>query len=670
MKKVTDESLIQNLNKSTEIRKAMMPQAQGQNQPGGQEQEVTKAQHPLQTFLSSAMNAGPEALGNLGVKSGAISQDTMNQFMPEDEDDKQGRESNPISHVLGSIAGFLPVGAWASMGLRTLPMAGKLIKAAAPSMLKRMGVHGLEGAGIGALFSPPGKEGEDAGLGALIGSLLGGPGAAIAKSLPGLKQRFSNVANVEELGAQRGAAKGANEEQDAIIEALKKQYAEQPGGASNPEAMARQINERMGKINELEPETRIPYENTENRLGPPGGEEYIPNAMREKEMGLREAEHYLGKNSRIDTEFAAEVKDSIKKAKQHIQKEYYEPTEKYAENNYVEIPKVGAVLKIEDNFIQLGKSKIFKNEPGFEQIKKSIEKQEKNKGRDLVPASDFIRQWKETKQAASKAHRLGWKEGGENQAYWQDQELNLRKLADDQLEILRQNLPEEYYNKLVTATKLWREEIAPFYGNKIYEQAKGLERIDVPNIMEEVRGKGRGQEKMKELILANPNLTRQAIGHTYAKNPEKLLQASEYEKDFINQLPALKGMMERLKGHNLNIEIAKAQHAASQANVSRANEGHKEMVKSQMKRQEAITQTNKLNQEVETLHERRARLIKELDRKEITQKEFEAKDKQYSDAINDKKATLRKLKKGAVVAAGAIGAGALGADQYISRIMK
>jgi hypothetical protein len=272
--------------------------------------------------------------------------------------------------------------------------------------------------------------------------------------------------------------------------------------------------------------------------------------------------------------------------------------------------------EIEEQLQQLTKDPEFMKTPGFEKMKEALIKQ--RTGRDLVPAHDFVNQWKETKQAAAKARRKGFMEGGENQSYWQDQAANLKDLADKQLQVLKDQLPPEYSNKLLKANQLWREEITPFYGNKIREQAKKFGRIDVKNIMNEVRGKGMGQEKMRELLLANPKLTRLSLGHTYAHAPEKLLSLPENEQEFVDKLPELKKMIDQLRLHKQNVNISKANIDLFKTNYPKTH----------------------------------------------TQENFENLSRQYAEAIKNKEKFKGKVKK-----IGAFGLGAAGIGEAIEKIL-
>ncbi len=660
MEKVTDKSLIDQLNKSMHIQKSILPELHKIEDPGA-----------IKTFAKSAFNATPEAIGNLMSKLGLSNPEIMQQAIyGKGEQGQKARESHEqgrIADIGGSMTGFGPLGLGTGAALRTLPMVGRAVEAAAPSLLKRTGIHALEGGTQGALYAPGGHEGEGFGLGALFGGALGGPGVSIAKNIPRAGKHGKNIANIEELRGKHSEALGAHEQQQAIIEALKRHHQEQGAGLTTPESITRQINAKHSEMQGIEPQTQLPHENTDNLLNYPAGEELIPHATKQKEMGMKEIEHYLnsgisGKKT-VDVEIANEINSSLKKVKQHIQKNYYEPVEEYTKNNYIQLPRTADVKHIEEQLSKISTDPQFKNSPGFEKLKQQMIKQ--GKGHDLVNAHDFVKQWKETKQAAAKARRKGYQEGGEDQAYWQDQAANMKEIADQQLQILQHHLPKLYFDKLTSADKLWKDNIVPFYGNRLREQAKKLGRIDVKNIPNELRGAGMGQEKMLELFLANPKLTRLALAHSHGKNLEGLLNAGAEVQPFIEKLPALQGMLNRLHGHNRNIEIAKLQHQQATGNRRRVESAHNELVKQQKVRQDAIQKSEKIKSEIINLERKRHNLTNELKTGEIKEREFKRLDDEIKITLKSKKMLLSNIGKAA-----SIGTSAFGAYEILKNVLR
>ena len=627
----------------------------------------------LKTLGHSAFNAAPEAIGNLMLKLGLTSPKAMQealygigeQGIESREAHERGVMAHPISSTIGSLLGFGPLGFGTSQALRSIPFAGKVIKAASPSLLKRTGVHALEGGTIGSLYSPPGQEAEEFGLGALIGGALGGPGVSLARSGPSFVKNFRNIANIEELGAKRNQAQQANIEQNSLIDAMQKRNIEENAGFGTPEGITRGITQREGKIEQLKPSANTEQEPTENLLNWPTGEESLKLAEKNKKDEPKMMRHYLrqglNENESPDVELAKEINSNYKNKKQYIQKEGYNYGKEWSDKNYLSIPRKGNIKLLQDEI------KKYKNDPKMQEIlrTKGSELFKQPEGKDLIKGSDFIAQWQDTNRAAGRAWSRGYKEGEPDQLFWRNKAEELQELSDKQLKILEQQLPSDIYKRLKWAQKAWREEIIPFRGNKVFEQARNLGRVDVPNIPEELRGEGRGQEKMKEFILSNPRLTRLALANSHSENPTSLLNPKPSEYDFINKLPSLQGMANRLKENNNSLEIAKAYHEAMKSNRYRTEGLHKDILNKQLERQKSIQKINKYENEIKSLTKKKENLEKEYKRGIITKQEFENLDEQYKEAMKNKKVFLRTIKKTLLYG----GAAALGVQSAIKNLL-
>lgn len=624
----------------------------------------------LSTLGHSAMRAAPEAIANVMLKLGLTNPKIIEEALPRNESYEAGKLQHPLADIAGSAIGFGPLGVETSVGFRAIPAISRAMTRAAPSLLKRTGVHALEAGGIGALYSPPGQEGEGFGLGALIGGALGGPGVSLARNIPNIKRGGRNIANIEELGAQREQALGAHEQQKAIIDALKRQYEEQGAGLQTPESITRQINEKQSALQGLEPTANQPFEPTENLLTEPPISETIPGLEKDIENIKREKSHYLSSEKPHGVEFAEELHGAVSHVKKHIQAQNYDPVKFYAKEAHIKFPRTDDVKQIDEQIQRFLGDKNTIGEASFDKYREAMLKNHKP-GHDLVNAQDFIEQWKENRNAANKARRLGFKEGGENQAHWQKEAMRLQDIADKQLAVLKNHLPEKIFHKLAEGDKLWKEHVVPFYGNKIYEQSRPLPnrgKIDAADLLHEIRSNEPGQAKVRELILAHPKLNRLALGHKYAKNPEGLLTASPYEQQFIDKSPSLKGMIERLKKAQFNKQVAEIHQKGQERRFSELEEENKKLKIAQKERLKAQHESKKLEDDILALKQKRKALADELHKGEITQAEFNKLDKEYSEAIENKKSIKSRLKKVGTV--GAALYGVYGVSSAISNLMK
>lgn len=671
MELVTDKSLIDDLNRSMHIQNNILPQIHKIDDPGA-----------LSTFFRSAKNAVPGAIGNVMLKLGLTTPEIMQEALYGKgkrgqkirESYEQGQMAHPIADIGGGMVGFGPVGFGTSAALRSIPLVGRAVRAAAPSLLKRTGVHALEGGAINSIYSPPGEEGEAMGTGALIGGILGGPGVSAYRAFPNLNKSARNVTNIEELKSNRNQSHKSNVEQEELINALKKQYAEQAAGLSKPESITRKINERMSDINEMEPDTQIPFRQTENLLQSPeqfNTREAAQQTTREAQERLRDVHHMMEPGATHDVEFANRFQENVRHIKRQIQRTTYDPAYSYAENQHVAIPRVGAIEDIDTQLREATGNLFERNPHQFEELRNSLISQ-RGGTHDLVPMTDYLGQWKATRHAANRAQSLSRKEGEPDQAFWEREGRNLQNLADRQLELLRNHMPENLFNGLLRGNQLWRENVTPLYGNKIYEQSKnargskGRGRIDVSNIMHELRGNEAGQRLARQITLSDPELNRLAISHTYSAHPERLLNLNQNESQFLNAHPGLGPAVEHLRQARFNENIANRLHENRQ---TISQESHARFIKEetprQKQRQKAIEESNKLKKEIEDLQSKREKLSTELEKGRITKAQFEKLDSELSAALKYKQSFLKTIAKIA-----GYGVATYGINEVIKKILK
>lgn len=653
MKKVTNKSLLDQLN------------GNGNQQYKSPLKHIKKIEDPgaLATFGRSAFNATPEAIGNLLSKFGLSNPQIMQEALygkgeagkKAQESHEQGQMAHPLADFGGSAIGFGPLGFETSAALRSIPMVGRAVKAAAPSLLKRSAVHGLEGATMGGLYSPEGSEGEGMLYGGLLGSLLGGPGKSIVKSIPGVSKGSKDILNFEELKKNHAHAYEANQTQQAMIDAIKRQYSEQGAGLNNPEGITRKINEKTGLIDQNESNAQVPFRQTENLLESPqqfNTRETAQNATREATDRLRDVHYMMEPGATHDVQFANRFQDNVRHIKNQIQRTTYEPAYQYAQSQHVALPRVGEIEAIDQRLRDVTGNLFERNPNQFEELRNSLIRQSGG-GHDLVPMTDYLGQWKATRNAANRARSLSRKEGEPDQAYWEREHRNLQNLADRQLDILQNHMPATLFNGLMEGNRLWRENVTPLYGNKIYEQSKNIRgskgrgRLDISNIMHELRGNEAGQQLARQITLSDPELNRLAISHTYSENPEGLLNLNQNESEFLNNHPRLRPAVENLRQSRFNEHIANRVHENRQQT---AQESHRrfleEEVPKQKQRQKSLEKIEKLNGEIKDLKYKRERLNLELEKGDLTKKEFEKLDAELKKTIESKNRFKHSLRTG------------------------
>ncbi len=557
-----------------------------------------------------------------------------------------GSLSESVGQVLGQIGGGLALPGGAAV--KSAQLANKGYQAFKAGKQLPLIAQIAAGMGGGALEGAAGYE-ENRPLGAAIGSIVGGGAAGVSGATSKILarnggERAGNVYNIKDLEKNKDAALRSHEEQQQLVDMLKKQYAEQHAGFETPGGIQRAINKKQGVMDLLEPSANVEEKPTENLLPWATGDQALSSAQKQKKDVLREKTDYLTSSQPKGVEFAEKFQEMAKQGKKHIQENNYKPAEEYTKNNYITLPNTETTKKLENELRSFFEGKFTVNEPQFqralEQYKKNNSPKVSSTTHDLIPAHEYIQNWKDTKSVAAKARSLAFKEGGENRGHWMSEATKLQGIADKQLAVLGEHIPQHIFQKMTEGDKLWKEHIVPLYGNKIYEQSKpkaNKGRIDVSDIMHEIRANEPGQSKVREMILSNPTLSKLALGHKYAEKPEGLLSASPYEQQFIDKVPSLKGMVERHHQANRNIDIANAHKQWFKERQQQVDKGYGEILEQQTRRKNAIAERSKLGNEVSDFKSKKEALKQQLQKASSAKKAADKAAGTYTKAVEDKK---------------------------------
>jgi len=449
---------------------------------------------------------------------------------------------------------------------------------------------------------------------------------------PTANMPFEEIVNPEAYIQRRSVSESQHLGQQNLIDELKKQFSEQGEGLGTPEQITRKINNLTGEIEELSSQANIPQK--EINQFHPMRENAVPQAMKNVENQSNEIAFALGKGKALDVDIAPKIQSGVESIKKQIQKEGYTPATEWAEKNSVEIPLTTDMKAVEADLDSIKSNPMVSGDSDFDALRESlIEKHTKSQS---IKVDDLIKQWKETKQGARLARQKGFKEAGENQIHWQRAAQDLEKVENTQVKYLKSVVPEELMNKLLEADSAWAKRVIPFYGNKLYESTKTTRgkpgRVNSKNIAEELRGHGEGNIAMRQLIMSDPEMARMALGHTFAKNPERLLNLMPYEKEFLDVLPDVKQSVEKLRQRKHEAEIANTLNQARQIEMRALAEHEEQMLESQKKRQHAIQEKETKELRKKDLEEKRNKLSSALNKGDISEKEFKMRDKELKEA--------------------------------------
>jgi len=386
----------------------------------------------------------------------------------------------------------------------------------------------------------------------------------IPAALKGAKHlKLSNLKNaLEESGIAAEEAK----------EALKgaETAAVHKFGKSNPEALQYSLNQAKAKSSDLESILSNPVSQGENISFLPNAkfEEMTPYAAKhlknaseklggiESEMG----EHFY-KGYEQGVPIAEEVVKQVKKVKDNIGSEYDQIENVMRDKNII-IPRTEDLDSLEQQTRQLlEKSRHhFKDDAEFEKTLTKYMEQVKPKviGRDIAPAADVLAHYRTLRDAAQKIRQKAFSPGTASN---KDLQASLIKEADS-IENNAQNLEallESHdlggeIKALKNANKRWREEVVPLYKNSTYQTFLHKGFAPSKDVIYNLRGKGSGQEIIRNIIKKDPNLIRYALGQRYSKKPGAIHEFDELSQEFINASPETQKL---IKAH----KAAQEEHA-------------------------------------------------------------------------------------------------------------
>jgi hypothetical protein len=571
-------------------------------------------------FLRSAVRTPLEGAENLASLIGLPV--NKNAKWPDLIAESESDKSHPFAELGGSMAGLLAPGAGSVAALRSIPMWGKIVEKAAPSLLRRLPVYGAEGAALGAGFSPEGHRGE----GALTGAALGAAGSVIPSAGRGfmkLKDRISSLRNLDRLKSE---GKITEEQYQTAIndeEALK-ELSKSQGLGADVNKMEAELPELQQQANQLGEEVQgIPKVNTENMLGSPSGEELVPQAeslLKTEQQKSAQAENQLANHLYKGYEHGVPIAESVVNeiegipvkgsnrrmggVKKEIGSQYDTIEENLKDQNIV-IPRDETLKEIETQARKsLENSKgFFKNDAEYEKTVKQIVEQMKpsTKGNDIIPAADVLSNYRSLKNMSQKIRTKAFsREVAGNKDLQKDMLAQAEEMEGnaDSLEQLMEShdLGSELEN-LKSANKRWREEIAPLYKNSTYQTFLNKGYAPSKDLIYNLRGNGPGQEIIRNIIKKNPTLVRSILGQRYADKPANIHEFDQLAQEFIEAAP--EETRNLIKGHReslANVDQAKAEHEAAK-HVAEQMKSESERVKRSFE-EEKKTQEKRSKKEV------------------------------------------------------------------------
>ena len=650
-------------------------------------------------FLRSAIRTPLEGAENfadmLGLHTNKNAQ--WPEWLRESESDK----SHPFAEIGGGLAGMLVPGSPVRSGLtalRSIPAWGNIVQKSAPSLLRRLPVGATEGGILGASLSPEGHRKEGAMTGAGFG-IAGASAPSIAKSFGSLKQRISSLRNLDKL---RQEGKISEEEYLSAMnnEKALEELSKSQGLKGNVEKLEADLPEIKKEAENIQQNIKnIPEVNTSNMLPAPTGEELIPNAESTLKLHKAQSENigrslgeHLYRGFAHDVPIAEETVNTIEgvpikgsyKRLGGVKKEIgqiFKSIEKNLEDQNIVVPRTENLIEIENQARKtLENSRhFFRNDAEYEKtVKQAVEKMTpQSKGNDIIPAQNVLSNYTSLRHLSQKMRKKAFSRDVAGNKDLQKDMLSKADEMEGQATSLEQLLEShdlgDQLENLKAANKRWREEVVPLYKNKTYLHF--LNGYGPSDIIHSLRGKGPGQEIIKNIIKKNPVLTRATLGQRHAKNPETIHDFDQLSQEFIDSAPQEtrdliaqhKQTLENITRSEQRLENAKTQAKEVQSEANRVNESFNEQKNKQKERQENIKQLTVLQEKIKNIERNIPAMKKNAQAKNISLEKKLAKEAEIKKAEQDIK-TLKSQAIKYTVGLSALVLSGLGLSSFNNRL--
>jgi hypothetical protein len=378
-------------------------------------------------------------------------------------------------------------------GLESLPYAKKV-----PELIRNV----LAGGTLGSSISPDNR---------MIGAGLGSAGEVIPTALQGAKNYIQNR-NVSAKQRDYYKALYEHEMQNAEAQELKNQISQIPKeGKASPE-----INEEIKKyLGEGEPNIQdLSRHIVESIEGTPVMEPHpktgLPREVRHG--GLREE---IGKKYDALEESLPEVNIPITdiKSLNKALKSHFGKSPDVTDSDKAAFEKVIAPLYTKNK--QINGKEFFRT---YRSLRR-LEGQERSKAFGLDP----------------KAHDE-----------WVHRADKTKKNYEQMEKIIEQHFPKNTLKSLHEINHEYANKVAPLHDNPLYQQMLKHGRYS-GDVIESLSGTTSGNKIITNLIQNNPELSKLALAHSFAENPEKLLKPNKLIEPYIKSNPEIGRLIDEQK---------------------------------------------------------------------------------------------------------------------------
>jgi len=463
---------------------------------------------------------------------------------------------DPQQEILAEFIGSLGMGLpayrgyqGAKAGLEALPHAKKV-----PELIRNM----LAGGAVGSAISPEHRK---------LGGAIGGAAEAVPFAISGTKNWFQGR-NTSGREKDLYKAMMEHEMQKGDLESLKN-LASHQFGKNNPESLLLSAQDKAAQLEEAEAFKRRHF--GDEKMLP--GQQLVPEA----EHGVQNVDQVLRKTLGEGETHSQDLSKHIVDAIEGVQ--VMEPHPKTGLPR--EVRKGGLREEIGSKYDKLEESLPnieIPGSPDMDAVEKELNKftsdkaaltdEQKDSFRKILAAThptgksktingkQFFRAYRSLKRMEgtqrSKAFGLSPKEHDE----WIERANETKKTYENMEKIIEKHFPEDTISKLHKINHEYANKVAPLHENPMYQQMLKHGRFK-GNMVESLSGTTPGNKILNKLIQNNPELSRLVLGHSFAKNPEKLMSPNKAIEPFVRANPQISKLMEYQKQSASELEAAK-----------------------------------------------------------------------------------------------------------------
>lgn len=220
--------------------------------------------------------------------------------------------------------------------------------------------------------------------------------------------------------------------------------------------------------------------------------------------------------------------------------------------------------------------------------------------------------------------------------------------------ILKNQIGGDPFERLTKVKHRWKTEYAPVTELKNYQNIVEHERINDRNLPSTLRGAHPGNAILRNYIQSNPEASRLNAAMQFSENPEQLANLNRTNQDYINQqsTPLLHELQQQQQNAMQAIPQAQAQQQHFTEMHQRIAQVAKEHAAQREQAQKIEAQLPKIKEENANLTRLEKQIRLELEKKNLTKEQREAKQEHYDYIIKQKAANTQTIKSISKVLAG------------------